>query len=62
MSVRGEAEIIMALNDRTLDWRGHLSVTSDAKNFYYKYTRELLKDGVLIKTKTWEGNVPRDHQ
>jgi len=62
MTVQGEAETTIALKDRVLVWRGHLSVTSDAKNFYYKYTRELLKDGTLIKTKTWEETVPRDHQ
>ena len=62
MSVHGEAEIVMALKDRTLNWRGHLAVTSDAKNFYYKYTRELLKNGATIKTKTWEETVARDHQ
>jgi len=62
MTVQGEAETTIALKDRVLVWRGHLSVTSDAKNFYYKYTRELLKDGTLVKTKTWEETVPRDHQ
>jgi len=43
-------------------WSGHLTVTSDAKNFFYKYTRELRKDGNLIKTKTWEKTIPRDLQ
>jgi putative CocE/NonD family hydrolase len=62
MTVHGEAQIIMTLKDRTLDWRGHLSVSSDQENFYYKYTRELLKDGTQLKTKTWEETVPRDHQ
>ena len=61
-SALGEAESIFALKDRELRWRGHLSVTSDARNFYYKYTRELLKDGQLIKTKTWQETIPRDHQ
>ncbi len=42
-SVRGEAESIFALKGRTLTWRGHLLVTTDQKNFYYKYTRELLE-------------------
>jgi hypothetical protein len=50
------------LKERLLTWQGHLSVTTDQKNFYYKYTRELLKDGKLIKTKTWQEAVPRDHQ
>jgi hypothetical protein len=61
-SVRGEAESVFALKGRTLVWRGHLLVTTDLKNFYYKYTRELLKDGAMIKTKTWQETIPRDHQ
>jgi uncharacterized protein len=61
-SVHGEAESVFALKGRTLTWRGHLLVTTDQKNFYYKYTRELLKDGHMIKTKTWQETIPRDHQ
>jgi uncharacterized protein len=61
-SVRGEAESIFALKGRELRWRGHLSVTTDQKNFYYKYTRELLKDGQMVKQKTWQETIPRDHQ
>jgi predicted acyl esterase len=61
-SVLGEAESVFALKGRTLVWRGHLSVSTDQKNFYYKYTRELLKDGQMVKTKTWQETIPRDHQ
>jgi len=61
-SVRGEAESIFALKGRTLTWRGHLLVTTDRDNFNYKYTRELLKDGKVLKTKTWQETIPRDHQ
>ena len=61
-SVRGEAESTFALKGRTLIWRGHLLVTTDQKNFYYKYTRELLKDGQMLKSKTWQETIPRDHQ
>ncbi len=61
-SVQGEAETVFALKGRTLTWRGHLLVTTDQKNFYYKYTRELLKDGALIKSKTWQETIARDHQ
>ncbi len=61
-STLGEAESIFELKNRTLTWRGHLWVTTDRKNFYYKYTRDLLKDGQMVKTKTWEETVPRDHQ
>ena len=61
-TVKGEAETTFQLKDRVLTWRGHLSVTSDAKNFFYKYTREVLKDGTVVKQKTWEETIPRDHQ
>ncbi|MGB8010119.1 MAG: CocE/NonD family hydrolase [Terriglobales bacterium] len=61
-SVQGDAEIVMALKQQTLSWRGHLTLTSDTKNFYYKYTRQLLKDGQQIREKTWQETIPRDHQ
>jgi uncharacterized protein len=61
-SVQGEAEIVMALKPYKLTWQGHLTLSSDAKNFYYKYTRQLFKDGEQIRHKTWEETIPRDHQ
>jgi predicted acyl esterase len=61
-SIRGETEIVITLKDSVLTWRGHLALTSDARNFYYKYTRDLLKDGKPLKQKTWEETIPRDHQ
>ena len=61
-SVRGEAESIFTLKGRILTWRGHLLVTTDQHNFYYEYTRELLKDGVMLKSKSWQETIPRDHQ
>jgi hypothetical protein len=61
-SVRGEVQTEFALPGRVVTWQGHLSVTSDAQNFFYRYTRELLRDGKMIRQKTWEEAVPRDHQ
>ncbi|HEX3355256.1 MAG TPA: CocE/NonD family hydrolase [Terriglobales bacterium] len=61
-AVHGEAESIFTLKGRELRWRGHLSVTTDQKNFHYKYVRELLKDGQLVKQKTWQETILRDHQ
>jgi len=61
-SVQGEAKTVFELEGRVLTWQGHLSVTTDQKNFYYKYTRELLKDGTIVKQKTWEKTIARDHQ
>jgi len=61
-SALGECKSVFELKDRVLTWQGHLSITSDARDFYYKYTRELLKDGQMVKQKTWEETIPRDHQ
>jgi len=61
-SVQGEAKSVFELKGRVLTWQGHLSVTTDQQNFYYKYTRELSKDGTMVKQKTWEKTIPRDHQ
>jgi hypothetical protein len=61
-SVQAEAEIEMALKQHTLTWQGHLTLTSDLHTFYYKYTRQLLKDGQRVKEKTWVETIPRDHQ
>ena len=61
-TVRGEAESVFALKGRTLVWHGHLLITTDRENFYYKYTRELIRDGQVLKSKTWQETIPRDHQ
>ncbi len=61
-AVQGEAKSVFELKGRVLTWQGHLSVTTDPKNFYYRYTRELLKDGQMVKQKTWQETIPRDHQ
>jgi hypothetical protein len=61
-TILGDAETTFELKGRLLVWSGHLSFSSDAKSFFYKYTRELRKDGALIKTKTWKETIPRDFQ
>jgi uncharacterized protein len=60
--VQGDSEYIQAVKGHTLIWRGRLDVSSDAHTFFYKYTRTLLRDGTLIRTKSWEEPIPRDHQ
>jgi predicted acyl esterase len=60
--VQGDSEYIQAVKDHVLTWRGRLDVSSDAQTFFYKYTRTLLRDGAIIRTKTWEEPIPRDHQ
>jgi hypothetical protein len=61
-SVQGDSEYIQIVKNHILTWRGRLNVVSNAHTFFYKYTRTLLKDGAVIKTKTWEEPIPRDHQ
>jgi len=58
----GEAETIETLKDRVLTWRGHLRLGGDAKALHYRYRRELLRDGTVIRTRTWEEDIPRDLQ
>ena len=60
--VRGESVYVQKVKGRTLTWRGHLQVTSDSRVFHYAYTRELLVDGKLFRTRTWKESIPRDHQ
>lgn len=52
----------MQLEDRTLTWESQMSFRSDLENFYYEYVRRLLQDDELIREKTWEDTIPRDHQ
>lgn len=61
-TVQGDSEYIQAVKDHVLTWRGRLNISSDARTFFYKYTRTLMRDGVLIRTKTWEEPIARDHQ
>jgi uncharacterized protein len=61
-AVEGEAESTEKLPDRVLTYRGHLRLSGDATTLHYSYTRELLRDGALIRTRTWREEIPRDLQ
>ena len=60
-SVHGEAETDVDLPDRALVWRTQLDLSSDKTHFFYRYTRELLLNGELIRQKSWDETIPRDH-
>jgi hypothetical protein len=62
VAVRGEHTLTLELAGRTLTWEGRLSFRSDLENFHYAYTRRLLKDGALVREKTWNDTIPRDFQ
>jgi hypothetical protein len=61
-SVVGAAETVAEIEGRTLVWRSHLSIASDAAHFHYRYRRELDENRRRIRQRTWEEAVPRDHQ
>jgi predicted acyl esterase len=60
-SVTGKTRYTVELDDRTLIFEGDLSFTSDCENFFYAYSRRVLENGNLIREKTWEEAIPRDH-
>jgi putative CocE/NonD family hydrolase len=61
-SVTGEHSMTVELPGRTLRWEGSTRFESDKENFYYSYTRRLFQDGKLLREKSWEDTIPRDHQ
>ena len=60
--VTGKNRYTIELEGRTVTVEAELSLTSDRQNFYYKYIRRALENGKLIREKTWEEIIPRDHQ
>jgi hypothetical protein len=60
--VHGDSEYHQSVSGHVLTWRGRLEVSSDAHTFFYKYTRTLLRDGQVVRTKSWDEQIPRDHQ
>jgi predicted acyl esterase len=60
--VLGDSNYNQTVNGHVLTWRGHHEVSSDVRTFFYKYTRTLLRDGNIVRTKTWTDSIPRDHQ
>jgi predicted acyl esterase len=60
-AVMSNAGYTLEIGDRTVKLEGDLSVTSDRENFYYSFTRRALENGKLIREKTWEETIPRDH-
>jgi uncharacterized protein len=61
-SVKGEHRQTVTLPDRTLTWESVLTFRSDRESFYYSSKRRLLRNGQLLREKTWEDTIPRDCQ
>jgi uncharacterized protein len=61
-TVHGEASTTVELPGRTLVWSVVLDLSSDAKNFFYHFERQLTENGALIRKRSWDETIPRDHQ
>jgi hypothetical protein len=61
-TVEGEAESVERLQGRVLTYRGQLKLSSDPSAFHYSASRTLLRDGVLLRTRSWQEDIPRDLQ
>jgi hypothetical protein len=61
-SFEGEAGHTIRLKSRTLRLNTHVSVRSDKKYFYVKFTREIFEDEKLIRKRSWEESIPRRFQ
>jgi hypothetical protein len=61
-SIHAEGSTTVELPGRILVWSVILDVSSDARNFYYHSERHLTENGKLIREKSWDDKIPRDHQ
>jgi predicted acyl esterase len=61
-AVTSSAGYRLELGERTVKLEGDMSMTSDAENFYYSFTRRAWENGKVVREKTWEETIPRDHQ
>ena len=61
-SSHGEGETMIEAGKRVIAWRYLFDLRGDQTNFYYNYTRTLLENGRIVRTRTWNQTLPRDHQ
>ncbi len=59
-SARGEARTEVHLPDRLLVFSSCLDLDGDAGSLRYRFRRELRRDGVLIRERSWERRFRRD--
>ena len=58
----GDSVYVQGVGAHTLTWHGHLTIRSDLHDFYYQYTRTLMRDGRTVISRAWNKKIPRDHQ
>lgn len=60
--MQAEVTIARPWRGATIEWRGETRVRSDDALFHYRHHRQLLRNGEVIREKTWQEEVPRDFQ
>ena len=58
-SARGEARTDIHLADRLLTFSSVLELHSDVTSLHYRYRRELHKDGLLVRERSWQRRFRR---
>jgi uncharacterized protein len=61
-AARGEARTEIHLADRLLTFSSVLELDSDLTSLHYRYRRELRKDGLLVRERSWERRFRRTGQ
>ena len=59
-SMRGEARTEFHLDGRAADRHPVLDIGSDETSLHYSYRRELRRDGMVIRERSWQRRYPRD--
>jgi putative CocE/NonD family hydrolase len=60
--VEGIVETLVTLPSTRLLWRGRFSLQSDETDFHYRFTREVRRNGRVLRRRTWRERIPRDGQ
>jgi hypothetical protein len=61
-AARGEARTEIHLAERLLTFSSVIELDSDVTSLLYRYRRELRKDGVLIRERSWQRRFRRTGQ
>jgi len=56
---RGEAGHRIELKDRKLYLRTTINLSSDKKNFFVTFVREIFENNVLVRKREWKEMIPR---
>jgi hypothetical protein len=59
-SMHGEARTEFHLDGRLLITTSVLDIDGDEESLRYSYRRELRRDGMLIRERSWQRRYPRD--